>query len=190
MRRWWRGSCRCGTCAGDPGDAGDGGLSPDEAEVLVSHFGKKKATPHGLPGLFATMGARTPGRPALWLCELEHRLGYRPVLPASCHRTVRSFRLQPPTVVPTLLWVFCAGRTGPHWCGHPLGVMRQLGFASTWQARHDGRPNRVHLCYGLIVLLRLLSTPPHCDAVTVGYGVPEHSGRDFYSADSVHTQAH
>jgi hypothetical protein len=40
-------------------------------------------------------------------------------------------------------------------------------------------PNRVHLRYGLIVHLRLLSTPPRGDAVTFGYGMPEHSGKDF-----------
>ena len=68
--------------------------------------------------------------------------------------------------------------------------MRQLGFASTQQARRDGRPNRVHLRYGLIVHLRLLSTPPRGDAVTFGYGVPEHSGKDLHPADSMHLQAH
>ena len=68
--------------------------------------------------------------------------------------------------------------------------MRHLGFASSQQARHCGRPNRVHLRYGLIVHLRLLSTPPRGDAVTFGYGVPEHSGRDFHPADSMQLQAH
>jgi hypothetical protein len=65
-------------------------LSPDEAEVLVSHFGKKKATP-------AT--ELTIGQAVLWIGRLGGHLN--------------------------------AGRTGPHRCGHPLGVMRQLGFAST-----------------------------------------------------------
>ena len=44
--------------------------------------------------------------------------------------------------------------------------------------------------YGLIVHLRLLSTPPRGDAVTLGYGVPEHSGKDFHPADSMQLQAH
>ena len=44
--------------------------------------------------------------------------------------------------------------------------------------------------YGLIVHLRLLSTPPRGDAVTVSYGVPEHPGRDFHPADSMQLQAH
>jgi hypothetical protein len=68
--------------------------------------------------------------------------------------------------------------------------MRQLGFAFRSQARHNGRPNRVHLRYGLIVHLRLLPTPPHGDAVTFSYGVPEHSGKDFHLADSMQLQAH
>src|SRR5208337_4838473 len=58
------------------------------------------------------------------------------------------------------------------------------------QARHNGRPNRVHLRYGLIVHLQLLSTPPRGDAVTFGYRVPEHSDRDFHPADSTQLQAH
>jgi hypothetical protein len=65
-----------------------------------------------------------------------------------------------------------------------------LGFAIEEQARHDSRPNRVHLRYGLIVHLRLLSTPPHGDAVTVSYEVPEHFGKDSHLADSMRLQAH
>ena len=72
----------------------------------------------------------------------------------------------------------------------PLGAVRQLGFAFGVQARHDGRPNRVDWCYGLIVHLRLLSTPPRGDAVTIGYGVPEHPGKDLHLADSMQLQAH
>jgi hypothetical protein len=72
----------------------------------------------------------------------------------------------------------------------PLRAMRQLGFAIAEQARHNGRSNRVHLRYGLIVHLRLLPTPPHGDAVTFGYRVPEHSGKDLHFADSMQLQAH
>ena len=72
----------------------------------VSTFLRPLAPPE-LPGLLATMGALTPGRPALRLPrEHEHRLWRRPGLHASCHRTFRSFRLQPPAVVPTRLWGF------------------------------------------------------------------------------------
>jgi hypothetical protein len=72
----------------------------------------------------------------------------------------------------------------------PCRAARQLGFAVGVQARHDDRPNRVHLRYGLIVHLRLLSTPPRGDAVTVGYGLPEHPDKDFHLADSMQLQAH
>ncbi|SIO15493.1 hypothetical protein SAMN05444166_2735 [Singulisphaera sp. GP187] len=68
--------------------------------------------------------------------------------------------------------------------------MRQLGFAIEEQARHDSRPNRVYLRYGLIVHLRLLPTPPRGDAVTLGYEVPEHFGRNSHPADSMQLQAH
>ena len=68
--------------------------------------------------------------------------------------------------------------------------MRQLGFATEEQARHDSRPNRVYLRYGLIVHLRLLPTPPRGDAVTLGYEVPEHFDRDLHPADSMQLQAH
>ena len=82
------------------------------------------------------------------------------------------------------------GLTGPHRCGHPLRVVRQLGFTSGKEVRHDGRPNRVYLRYGLIIHLRLLSTPPRGDAVTVSYKVPEHFGKDSHLADSMQLQAH
>ena len=85
--------------------------------------------------------------------------------------------------------VCVVGLTGPRRRGRPLGAVRHLGFAFGERARHDGRPNRVHLRYGLIVHLRLLSTPPHGDAVTVSYGVPEHSGKDLHLAASKPLQA-
>jgi hypothetical protein len=46
------------------------------------------------------------------------------------------------------------------------------------------------LRYGLIVHLRLLSTPPRGDAVTLGYGMPEHPDMDFHLADLMQLQAH
>jgi len=70
------------------------------------------------------------------------------------------------------------------------GAERQLGFAIGEQAHHNGLPNRVHLRYGLIVHLRLLSTPPRGDAVTFGYGVPERPGKDSHLADSMQLPAH
>jgi hypothetical protein len=86
--------------------------------------------------------------------------------------------------------LFNAELTGPRFRGRPLGAKRQLGFAIDEQAHHNGRPNRVHLRYGLIVHLRLLSTPPRGDAVTFGFRVPEHSGKDSHLADSMQLQAH
>ena len=67
---------------------------------------------------------------------------------------------------------------------------RQLGFAIGKQAHHNGLPNRVHFRYGLVVHLRLLSTPPRGDAVTLSYESPEQLGKDFHLADSVHLPAH
>ena len=136
------------------------------------------------------MGALTPGRLALRLIEREHRLDCRPGLPVFRHRTFRSFRLQPPPVAPTYFWGLLrqAYRTTLLW--PPFRGRAYLGFAIEEQARHDSRPNRVHLRYGRIVHLRLLSTPPHGDAVTVSYEVPEHFGEDLHLADSMQLQAH
>ena len=91
----------------------------------------------------------------------------------------------------TSLWGFHVRLTVPRCRGRPFpGSKRQLGFDFWLQSRHNGRPNRVHLRYGLIVHLLLLSTPPRGDAVTIGYGVPEHSGKDFHLAVSMQLQAH
>src|ERR1700722_9291112 len=128
------------------------------------------------------MGALTPGRSALRILirDNERRLWRRPGLPVSCHRTVRSFRLQPPVVVPTRLLGFAlSGLPDPIAVVTPFRVVRHLGFAINSLARHDDRPNRVHLCYGLIVHLRLLSTPPHGDAVTIGTGFQTTPARTF-----------
>ena len=102
-----------------------------------------------------------------------------------------SFRLQAPTAVPTLFLGFLrrAYRTTSPWPS-VLGTVRHLGFAVRVRARHDSRPNRVHLRYGLIVHLRLLSTPPHGDAVTFGYRVPENPDEDLHLAGSMRLQAH
>jgi len=87
--------------------------------------------------------------------------------------------------------VLCVELTEPRCRGRPCQgpcVIWASPFSS-WLAT-TGRPNRVHLRYGLIVHLRLLSTPPRGDAVTVSYGVPEHSGRDLHPADTMQLQAH
>ena len=83
-----------------------------------------------------------------------------------------------------------AYRTTRRGVGRPSGAVRALGLALRGEARHDSRPNRVHLRCGLIVHLRLLSTPPCGDAVTFGYGVPDHPDEDLHLADSMRSQAH
>src|SRR3954464_3958638 len=121
------------------------------------------------------MGALTPARRLfVSLAGTMNSAWTRAGLPASRHRAVRTFRLQPPPAVPTRLWGLRrrAYRTTRRGVGRPSGGMRDLGFALRGEARHDRRPNRVHLRYGLNVHLRLLSTPPRGDAVTFGYGVP------------------
>ena len=50
-----------------------------------------------------------------------------------------------------------------------LSNIARLGFTIRRQARQTARPNRVHNSYGLVVLLQLLPTPPHDDAVTFRY---------------------
>jgi hypothetical protein len=99
-------------------------------ELHVSTFLHPFAPP-ALPGFFATMGALTPGRSVLRVLirDIELRLCHRPGIPAFCHRIFRSFRLQPPSVVPTPLWVSCVELTGPQGRGRPCGAMRHLGFA-------------------------------------------------------------
>jgi hypothetical protein len=84
-------------------------------ELHVSTFLHPFAPP-ALPGFLATMGALTPGRPALRILfrDNEHRLWRCPGLPVFCHRTFRSFRLQPPSVVPTRFWGFCASSLPDH----------------------------------------------------------------------------
>lgn len=55
----------------------------------------------------------------------------------------------------------------------PLSVITRsclhLGFAINEKARQVFRPNRVYERLGLAVRLPLLPTPPHGDAVSVGY---------------------
>jgi hypothetical protein len=96
--------------------------------------------PPALLGFVATMGALTPGRPALRfpLRAREHRLWRRPGLPAFWHRVFRSFRLQPPLVVPAWFWVLHTERTGPPCSGRPLQGRASVGLRR-WGA---GSPRR------------------------------------------------
>ena len=114
--------------------------------------------PPELPGFLATMGALTPGRPALRILirDIEGRLVRRPGLPVSCHRTFRSFRLQTPTVVPAPFWVLYAGLTGPPRGGRPVEGRASLGL------RHSlaGSPQRSAESSSLA--LRTNRSPPSC----------------------------
>jgi hypothetical protein len=89
--------------------------------------------PPELPGFFATMGALTPARRLfVSLSGTMNSARYRAGLPVSCHRTFRSFRLQPPTVAPTYFWGFLrrAYRTTfpwpPFWGRASIGLRHWL----------------------------------------------------------------
>jgi hypothetical protein len=112
--------------------------------------------PPALPGFFATLGALTPGRPALRLLirDNEHRLWRRPGLPAFCHRIFRSFRLQPPPVAPTRIWVlrWRAYRTTSLW--PPFQGHASLGL----HLNRAGSPRRSAESSSLV--LRTNRSPP------------------------------
>ena len=67
---------------------------------------------------------------------------------------------------------------------------RVSDFALESQARRSSPPNRVRSSYGPTVRLRLLSTPLHSDAVTLGYGAVAYSDTDFHRADVAPSRAH
>ena len=97
--------------------------------------------PPALPGFRATLGALTPGRPALRSPRAqEHRLEKRPGLPASCHRIVRSFRLQPLAVVPTRLWGFLCRAYRTRSLGSPLMRGRASFGLRHWLGGSPRRP--------------------------------------------------
>lgn len=76
-----------------------------------------------------------------------------------------SFGSQPPSYAPL-------SPLRPRRDGLPFSVP---GFAPRQQARHVRRPYRIHSRCRPTVHLQLLSTPPHGDAVSFGYG-PEGTG--------------
>ena len=123
-------------------------------EHCVSTFLHPLAPPE-LPGFSATMGAVTPGRLALRLpVEREHPLWRRPGLPALGHRTVRSFRLQPPPVVPASFWGLArrAYRTTLRW--PPFGGRASLGL------RHWGAGSPRRLAESSLLVFRTNRSPP------------------------------
>ena len=71
--------------------------------------------PPELPGFDATMGALTPARRLFVpLSGAMNSAWTRAGLPVFGRQTVRSFRLQPPTVVPTRFWGFFASGLPDH----------------------------------------------------------------------------
>src|SRR6185295_1125302 len=73
-------------------------------------------------------------------------------------------------------------RLRPSLVGSPIHADR-IEFTATVLA--DG------LCYGLVVLVPVLSTPPHGDAVPVQYHTALHrTGADFHRSDFPPSQAH
>jgi hypothetical protein len=100
--------------------------------------------PPALPGFFATMGALTPGRPALRFPKAhEHRLWRRPGIPAFCHRIFRSFCLQPPTVVPARLWGFLCQAYRTTWLWPPLIRGLCVSWASPLRCRFATTVGRI-----------------------------------------------
>jgi hypothetical protein len=81
------------------------------------------------------------------------------------YQAFRPFRLQPPDA-PRHRFVTLPFSLP----GFPSTSVPGLGFADHQRARHAIRPNRVHLRFGLVVHLQLLSTWPRGHAVTFSYG--------------------
>ena len=139
--------------------------------------------PPALPGFIATMGALTPGRPALQLYEPELRLGYRPGLPAS-----RAWSSEP-SVSNHLTAPIVALTPNPsaRWASR-LGRVRVSSFAS----RLTGQPGRIEF-----VSLRTTRSPPVAlhlasrrrsyDQLQAGVGVPE---EDLHLPGQTRLQAH
>jgi hypothetical protein len=94
--------------------------------------------PPALPGFFATMSALTPARRLfVSLSGTMNSAWNRAGLPASCHRAFRSFRLQPPVVVPARFWGLLRRAYRATHARPPLrGQCVILGFAIHSQARH------------------------------------------------------
>jgi hypothetical protein len=96
--------------------------------------------PPALPGFLATMGALTPARRLfVSLSGTMNSAWARAGLPVFGRRTFRSFRLQPPTVVPTRFWGFFA----PSLPGH-AAVAACLQASASFGLRHSlaGSPRR------------------------------------------------
>ena len=72
-----------------------------------------------------------------------------------------------------------------------LGLRHFLAGSPRQQAESSlRRLTEISLYCGLDVRLRLLSTPPRGDAVTIGYEEPDFLDEDFHLANATTLQAH
>jgi hypothetical protein len=161
----------------------------------VSTFLHPLARPE-LPGFLATMGAVTPERPALRFPCGRMNSGFG-VVQGSLLIFIGSSDHSVPNHLPSPrrisgVFVRRAYRTTLPWLPRFRGPC--VNWASPFPSGLATTVGRIEFivvtCYGLIVHLRLLSTPPRGDAVTFSYRVPEHPGRDFHPADPMPSQAH
>jgi hypothetical protein len=105
----------------------------------------------------------------------------------TAHLPCRSPRLLRHTfaVVPSpTTWAAWTSLTTTPACPASFGL--RLGIAGSSQLPAESSS----FSYGPTLRLRLLSTPPHSDAVTFGYGVVASSDTDFHRADVAPSRAH
>ena len=108
--------------------------------------------------------------------------------PAPVHRRGRSPRLPRCTVLPFRLQPRRAPRYGfVHHASLP-GPVTRLRLERAGSPLHAAESSSSS--YGPTVHLRLLSTPPHDDAVTFGYGAVADSDTDLHRADTTPSRAH
>src|SRR5690606_37542169 len=138
--------------------------------------------PPPLRGFVTTTRALTPARRLFGSREHAHRPS-RAGLPASCATPSSPFRLHPPD--------------GPHRRfgtlpvidGGPGGPPRDFTFPTQAHRAHPAVSSSSS--YGLVIHLRLLSTPSHDDAVTAGYRPGERlAWEDLHLSDVAPLQAH
>src|SRR4026208_2607530 len=100
------------------------------------------------------------------------------------NRNFRPFRLQPPIVVPGSV-CFCSGLTS-FYLVHPVCRECLVNWASPLDCRFATTTSRIEFDnYGLVIHPPLLPTPPHGDAVTVGYEVQTNFDKDLHLAESI-----
>ncbi len=153
--------------------------------------------PLALPGFFAAMGVLNPVRSGS-SCRYSRPLNAGPlartgILP-SRHRTFRPF--QPPVAVPGTDLVFPQGLPARlhRKCIAPTGqgfARRHLGFATSLQARHDNRPNRVrHYPTDWSFTCSCFPPPLTRTQLLTVTEFRSNSDEDFHLADSTRSEVH